>query len=138
MPENAAELAAEGRMFARYLVGQRPPDEVVARYVDASRTLFPAPAAADLAIGDFARRPPRSVGFPDAAAGFLRPGSLLRSKGLVMAAILEASPEHADDFLPRPVHPLRLGLELAWHGTVAGARVLVGAVVWTAAARSRA
>lgn len=131
-------LAAEGRTFGRYLVGAVPTADIVARYVAASRTLFPAVGEADAAVVDFARRHPWSVGFLDAAAGFLRPGALLRSKVLVMAAILEASPEHADDFLPRPVHPLRLGLELASNGTLAVGRVLVGAVVWTAAARSRA
>lgn len=138
MPDDGDGLAAEGRMFGRYLVGRVPPVGVVERYVAASRTLFPAPAAPDATVVAFARRHPWSVGFLDAAAGFLRPGSLLRSKILVMAAILEATPEHADDFLPRPVHPLRLGLEIAWHGTLAVARALVGAVVWAAAARSRA
>lgn len=138
MPADADELAAEGRMFARYLVGRIPPEELVERYVAASRSLFPAPGGTDAAVVTFARRHPWSVGFLDAAAGLLHPGSLLRNKILVMAAILEASPAFADDFLPRAVHPLSLGLRLAGHGTLAVGRMLLGTVVWAAASRSRA
>jgi hypothetical protein len=137
MPDDAA-LATEARTFARYLVGRVPPDEIVARYVDASRTLFPAPAASEETVVGFARRHPWSVGFLDAAGGLLHPGSLLRSKILVMAAILEASPTFADDFLPRAVHPVGLVLQLAVHGSLAVVRALLGPLVWAAASRSRA
>lgn len=137
MPDDAA-LAAEARTFARYLVGRMPSDDIVARYVDASRTLFPAPPAPEESVLAFARRHPWSVGFLDAASGLLRPGSLLRSKILVMAAILEASPTFADDFLPRAVHPVVLFGQLALHGSLVVVRALLGPLVWAAATRSRA
>jgi len=78
------------------------------------------------------------VGFLDAASGLLRPGSVLRSKILVMAAILEASPAFADDFLPRAVHPVALFGQLALHGSLVVVRALLGPLVWAAATRSRA
>ena len=137
MPDDAA-LAVEARTFARYLVGRVPPDESVARYVDASHALFPAPPASEESVLAFARRHPWSVGFLDAASGLLRPGSLLRSKLLVMAAILEASPAFADDFLPRSVPPVALFVQLALHGSLVVVRALLGPLVWAAATRSRA
>jgi hypothetical protein len=44
----------------------------------------------------------------DAVLALLRPQSLLRARLLVMAAILETTPAHAADFLPRPVGMGRL------------------------------
>src|SRR5207249_3660259 len=83
-----------------------------------------------------ARRHPWSVSLLDAASGLLRPGSLLRNKILLMAAILETSPAFADEFLPRDARPLGLLLALVAHGTVAVARAALGAVVYAAAVRS--
>jgi len=77
------------------------------------------------------------VSLLDAASGLLRPGSLLRNKILLMAAILETSPAFADEFLPRDARPLGLLLALVAHGTVAVARAALGAVVYAAAVRSR-
>ena len=132
-------LAAEAHAFGRYLVGRPPPAELVARYRDASRVLFTAPVTpAEAAVVGFVRRHPWSVSLLDAATGLLRPASLLRSKILVMAAILETSPEFADDFLFRPVHPLVLALRVAGLGLLVVGRVLVGMALYPAAARSRA
>src|SRR5436190_1407965 len=90
------------------------------------------------ALVAFARRHAWSVSLLDAASGLLRPGSLLRNKILLMAAILETSPAFADEFLPRDARPLRLLLALLAHGTLAVARAALGAVVYAAAVRSRA
>ena len=42
-----------------------------------------------------------SLPFLEAAAGFLAPRSILRRKTLLMTAILEATPDFVQDFLPR-------------------------------------
>jgi hypothetical protein len=141
MPGDVAEgqLEAEGRVFGRYLIGRVPPPEVVARYVQASRLLFTAPVAPEeAAVVAFARRHPWSVPFLDAAAGLLRPGSLLRSKLLVLAAILEAAPALADEFLPRNVSPVGLLVRLAASGTKAVLQAVLGALLHPIVARSRA
>src|SRR5881296_1550844 len=133
-----AELDMEACTFTRYLVGRTPPPELVARYREANATLFAAPVEpVDAAVVDFVRRHPWSVGLLDAAVGLRRPGSLLRNKILVMAAILETSPAFADEFLTRPVHPVLLFLRVGALGTVAVARAALGAVVYAAAVRSR-
>ena len=129
----------EARTFTRYLVGRPPPPELVARYREANAVLFTAPVEpVDAAVVDFVHRHPWSVGLLDAAVGLRRPGSLLRNKILVMAAILETSPVFADEFLTRPVHPVVLVLRTVALGTVAVARALLGLALYPAAARARA
>jgi len=126
-----AALEAEARIFGRYLVGGTPEPAVVARYCAASRALWPAPPdARDAALLDFVRRRPWSVGSLDGAAALLDPGGLLRSKVLVMSALLEATPTHADDFLPRSASAPALLWRLASSGTVAVLQAAVGAPLY--------
>lgn len=136
--ERQQALETEAEIFARYLVGRTPPAELIDRYADANRRLFTAPVdPRDAAILRFVRRHPWSASFLDAAAGSLRPAALLRSKILVMAAILEASPTFADEFLPRVVNPVALFVRLAGLGVAAVARLAVGAVLYAHASRAR-
>lgn len=131
-----AALAGEARLFGRYLVGREPGDALVARYVAACRTHFPdAPRADDAAVLAFVRRRPWSVGMLDAASGLLRPGGPLRNRILLMAALLESTPEFADHFLPRQVGPLALALRVGAAGAIAVANAVVGAVLLKALAR---
>ena len=62
----------------------------------------------------------------DAAAGLLRPGGALRNRILLMAAILETTPEFADHFLPQHMGPLALVLHVGVAGTVAVLNALGG------------
>ncbi|HJQ82702.1 MAG TPA: hypothetical protein VKA21_01395 [Candidatus Binatia bacterium] len=140
MPDaRSRELEIEAHAFARHLVGRTPPPELVARYCDASALLFPGPdAPVDAAVLGFVRRHPWSVSFLEPAAGFLRPGGLLRNKVLVMSAILEASPAFADEFLFRPVGVVTLALRVAAVGTLAVLRTVLGLALYPLAARARA
>ena len=140
MPEpEDQELELEGRLFGRYLVGREPPRELVERYREANRILLGGTApGSDAAVIAFARRHPWSIPFLDGAAGLVRPGSLLRNKILVMAAVLEASPAFAEEFLSRTVHPVSLVLRVLGLATLAVVRAAVGVLVYAAAARSRA
>ena len=140
MPEpEDQELELEGRLFGRYLVGREPPRELVERYREANRILLGGTApGSDAAVVAFARRHPWSIPFLDGAAGLVRPGSLLRNKILVMAAVLEASPAFAEEFLSRTVHPVSLVLRVLGLATLAVVRAAVGVLVYAAAARSRA
>src|SRR5438046_9346229 len=126
MPDDADEapaLEAEARLFTRYLVGRPPPAELVDRYRAANAAIFTEPVAReDAALVAFARRHPWSVSLLDAASGLLRPGSLLRNKILLMAAILETSPAFAAELLPRDARPPRLLLAPPPHGPARCAR----------------
>jgi hypothetical protein len=139
-PEGQADPAAlEALLFARYLVGRVPPPDLVQRYRDASRTIWAGgAAAAEEALVTFVRRHPWAVGPLDAATSLLRPGGLLRSKILTMAAILEASPAFADDFLPRSVSTGALVWQIVAGGAAAGTQALIGLVLLPFARRARA
>jgi hypothetical protein len=129
-------LDAEARLFGRYLVGREPAAEVVARYREACRSLWPEPPqGADAARLAYARRHPWSVGPLEAAAALLDPEGQLRSRVLVAAAILEATPAHADDFLPHELRLPELFVRLAVAGTTAVAKALVGMLLWPFAGR---
>lgn len=121
----------EGRAFGRHLVRTAPPPELLARYRAACAKLFPDPPdAVDAALLAFVGRHPWSVGPLDAATALLRPGSLLRAKILVMAAVLETTPRFAQAFLPRPTGRLELVGRLATIGLAAVGRVAIGVVLY--------
>ena len=129
----------EARIFTRYLVGRDPTPALIERYVAASRTHFPdTPPPEDAAVLAWARAHPWSTGLLDAAAALLRPAGPLRNRVLLMAAILETTPEFADAFLPRQVGPLALVVRVGLAGVVAVANTLVGALLYKAVVRRAA
>jgi hypothetical protein len=129
-------LELEARVLSRYLVGRVPQGALLSRYGDAIRTLLPEPGSApDEAVVSFVRRHPWSVSLLDAACGLALPRARLREKILVMAAVLEASPDFAEEFLPRTAGRAALLAQLAWLGCLAAARALAGLVLLPIAAR---
>jgi nucleoside-diphosphate-sugar epimerase len=133
-PRGNGELAAECMVFARYLIGQGPPQELVERYIVANRILLgeeeSGPEEHELR---FVRLNPSALPFIDAAAGLLKPESLLRKKLLVMTAILEATPIYTGSFLRKPGRPLALIGKLLWQGVLSAAKITLGIpVFWVA------
>jgi hypothetical protein len=124
---NNGNLEKEARLFARYLIDCEPPPEMIVRYINANRKL-----CADAAIGidvkmmKYAVTHPWSVPFLDAAAGFLRPDSLLRKRIYIMAAVLEASTMYSHRFLPQALSPIRLFVHLVVNGVAVGIKVIIG------------
>ena len=72
---------------------------MVDRYVAALATA-PFEFGRDLKYAAFVTRHPSMMGFVDGGLAILHPDSTLRWKLNVMTAILEASPEHRDAYLP--------------------------------------
>lgn len=128
--------ACEAHVFARYLVGRTPPAAAVERYCHARRTIWTDGAAADPLL-IFVRRHPWSVAPLDAAASLLQPGGTLHGAILTMAAILETSPEFADDFLPRSVSRAGLLWRVVADGTVTVCQVVAGMLLLPLARRAR-
>ncbi len=129
MNESARRLHREFRVYARYLIGVRPPWELAARYTEANRVLFadePAPSP----LVQFVHLRPWSLPYIDAACGLLKPDDMLRRKLLLAAAILETTPEYAGKFLPRMI-PLPLFLlRSAWIVLRAGWQIAGGIALW--------
>lgn len=129
-------LADEGRVFARYLLGVEPADELVERYAAAHRALLGDPGEGSAEVR-FVHRHPGALPYLDAALGLFRRESELRQKLLVAAAVLEATPLHADIFLGRPRSPLRVLATLAGAGLASAAKLAVGVPLWLAVRRRR-
>jgi hypothetical protein len=128
----------EARIFARYLVGRVPPPSLVARYREATRIIWPTHAPVDHdPLLTFVRRHPWSLGPLDAATSLLQPGAALRARILTMAAILEASPEFADDFLPRGASASRLVWTVVTAGAVTTLHAVAGLALLPVARRAR-
>jgi hypothetical protein len=137
MPCQDGILECEAKTFAQYLLDREPPADLIARYVIATRTLFPStPEPSEQAIIDFVRRHEWALPFIDAAAGLLQPRSLLRRKILLLAAVLEASPRFVDDFLPRPSSPIACIVKLVTFGVVAVCKLAIGGLLLALLRRS--
>lgn len=126
-----AELRrADARLFGRYLVGEDPGEPFVERYLAAADTLLsssPGP------VVRFARRRPGTLPLLDAASAVVRPRGPLRSRLLVMAAVLEASPAYADRFLPQPASAVRQIVDVAAAGGAGALKAVAGLpVLWLA------
>jgi hypothetical protein len=99
LPLSESSLRVEADRFSRYLVGRSVSDALIDRYVAAMATA-PADVGRDAAHSRFVARHPSMLGFVDGGVALLRRNSTLRWKLNVMSAIIEASPDHADAFLP--------------------------------------
>lgn len=123
-------LAAEARILGLYLIGREPPVALATRYAAAARTVGnPKPSAVDCRILKLALDWPFFLGPLDAACALLRPRSMLREKLIRLAAVLEASPDFADDFLPQSPGVVFTLVRLGWIGTACVAEFFVGAVL---------
>lgn len=127
MQSDTQNLEAEARLFARYLLDRDAPSEMIERYVGAHASIgLGAADPLDKRILDFMRKQPWSIGLLDATLALLSPASLARRKILLMAAILEASPRFAGEFLPVAVPVPSLVLKLAWIGISSGFKFALG------------
>jgi hypothetical protein len=100
-------LLEEAALFSRYILGRETTAEIQERYASGCRKLVCGePRPQESAALDFAVRHPWSLPLLDAATGLAAPESLLRKKLFVALAVLEATPEHADFFSPKPHAPL--------------------------------
>lgn len=93
-------LAREAEVFARYIIGRSPSPAEIERYARGAHTLHGGAAPGEARVVDFAVRRRLALPFLDGACGLMDPDSLLRRKLILMLAILETSPGHADAFEP--------------------------------------
>lgn len=122
-PDDTAALRSEAIALTRYLLGASASPEIVQRYIDAHRALLPA---APDRITAFVRKRPWCAALLDAAAGPRGTREPFRQRVLLMATVLEATPEHASHFLPAPRSRFSTLALLCWHGLRGVALAAVG------------
>ncbi len=131
-------LKAEARALGRFVLRREVEPEFIDRYAAAHAHLFTElQSPGDVALVSYAVRHERLLPCLDAAAALLRPESLLHKKALLMAAVLEASPRYAEEFLPRTRGLLGLCGLFVVLGFTTAVQVVIGApLLWFV--RSRA
>jgi hypothetical protein len=93
-------LAREAERLGRYLVGRPPAPALVARYARAVATLDLAIAPDEARGWRLAARVPGALRLIDGGLALTKPDGTVRRRVHMMLAILEASPDHCDAFLP--------------------------------------
>jgi hypothetical protein len=96
-------LEKEARLFARYLIHKDASPQAIRLYQGAMHDS--KPGSTDRKLLNFMVSHPRSIGLIDAGLVFSDSYSEARRRLYVMFAILEASPEYADYFLPKKRNP---------------------------------
>lgn len=96
-------LEKEARIFTRYLVGRDVSSQAIRLYKVAMGNS--KPDSVDKKLLRFMARHPSSIGFIDAGLVFHHSYSEARRRLYVMLAILEASTEYYDLFLPKKRSP---------------------------------
>ncbi|MBI1293129.1 hypothetical protein GC173_18125 [bacterium] len=108
-------LSEECRRFARYLLDAEPDSAEVERYARAVQTL-PAVQCGPNERLLSAARSPLLLPFLDAGTSYLRLDCPFRRRLMLAAAIFEASPRHADRFLPCETSIARMAVMGLWTG----------------------
>lgn len=118
----------EAQNFSRYILGREATDAILARYELAVATRASALSYRDERILRFANERPWSIGPLDAALAIFEPSSALRRRLIVMASVIEASPDDADRFLSLDRSPFYV-VNAACIGLRAFARLLCGSIL---------
>ncbi len=95
----------EADQIAFHVVGRRAGEREKVLYSQAMGILKPSLNERETVLWESMLRSRLRMAWADAGLALVRPSSVLRRKLLVMVAILEASPDFADQFLPRRLPP---------------------------------
>ena len=118
----------EADRMALYLVGKPAGEREKRIYADAMQKLGQELSPAEAALWRSMLASGRRMAWADSGLALVRPSSPLRRRLLVMLAILEASPDFADCFLPRRF-PAGRALAVAAAAVRGAFRVAVGVLV---------
>jgi len=119
-------LETEARIFTRYLINREASPQVIELYKTAM--VASEQSEADKKLLSFMVSHPASIGLIDAGLVFHNPSSEARRRLYVLFAILEASTEHHDLFLPVKRSPL-YGFVIMYSGIRAVCKAALGLLV---------
>lgn len=119
------QMERDCRLISGYLIGREPTIDLIERYCAAIRLKLPAPGVDD-AEWRWIRRHHSALPYLDAAAALVWPRSPLRQRIYLMTAILETTPAHAEQFLPRTQTSAELIAGLIWNSARTGVNAAIG------------
>jgi len=119
-------LETEAKVFTHHLVGQDASPQVIQIYKAAMASSKPDATAAKLL--HFMVRHPFSIGFIDAGLVFHDSTSEARRHLYVLLAILEASTEYGDQFLPKNRNPFYIFI-ICYSGLRAAIKAVFGLIL---------
>jgi hypothetical protein len=111
---NNINIDKEAAIFSKYLINALPTQADIKLYKDAVAS-SPSISKSDQKLLAYIHKHPWSLRFIDAALPFYRPHSEVRRRIYLILAILEASPDHSDAFIPNrksPLYILRVGISM--------------------------
>ena len=120
------DIQEEAKIFANYLVRREASPQALRLYENAIGKS--KPNKTDQKLLNFMYNHPNSIGFIDAGLIITNPESEARRRLYVMLAILEASPEHADLFLPKKRNPFYI-LTFIYSGIRAVVKAVLGFIL---------
>jgi hypothetical protein len=103
----------EAELIGRYLMKITPNAVTQALYAQAVSQLNIDLNSGEEKLWRIAKRYPRTLRVIDGGLAIVNPQSSIRRKMYAMLAILEASPEHCDYFLPKR-YPPAYAVRIAW------------------------
>lgn len=129
-------LAAEARIFGKYLIGEEINKRAVTLYLDAHRKVNFDLDEKDRLLLDLILKRRFPAGYVDGGLALLRKRSNLRKKIYYLLAILETMPEYAEHFMDVKKTPLQSAVEIIWFGARGVFRACVGVVLCVLAGRA--
>lgn len=122
-----SSVVREGRLIANYLLQMTPSFDVLVRYARATNASSFQLTQDEQRLWKIVERFPSTLRMIDGALAIISPHSNIRRKIYTMLAILEASPEYCEYFLPKPLTPLRF-LGMIGVGLRAGLATIFGLI----------
>ena len=123
------ELEREARIITNYLIGKPCTDELVNRYVQANIKQGIQLDPEEEKLWKFAMKGVYWLSGIDSGLALVQPKSQIRRKIFVMLAILEASVDYCDDFLPQTKSKVQVLFLLAVQGIKAVFFATIGLIL---------
>lgn len=124
MNDENGSCFAEADVLGRYLIRIPPNNRVKLLYAKAMGTMNIQMDPVDQRVWNLIMHYPFTLRIIDSGLAVVRPNSAVRRKIYAMFAILEASPEYCEYFLPRRFGPL-----YAVNIVLTGARAVLAAII---------
>lgn len=126
--QTTIELTNEAKAFGHYVVGHQPSQTIISLYKKAVSSPDLAIDVTDQKLLAFVHRYPYLIGLIDAGLPFYKPYSEVRRRLYLILAIMEASPDHYNQFMPQKRSFLYI-FAVMYFGILTIIKTIVGSVL---------